>query len=207
MFLPIPTLFPLSVPTQANPMAFQQGIAWIMLVFVLAVGGALLWLTLTRESELSEATAPEESEASPPSEEAAPAVVEAEASAEAETPEAQPAPVAVLASTTKTTKATTKKRPGRPAKKKKPQPKTGDDFTRIEGVGPKINTVLKEAGITSYAQLAESNVEALYTVVREAKIRAATPDTWPEQAALAAAGQWTELESLQDNLKGGRRVD
>ena len=205
MFLPIPTIFPLSVPTQANPMVFQQGPIWILLVFVLAVGGALLWLTLTRESESSEASFPVlgENEDAP--------TVEAEISTDTETPTALPEPdsepVAALASTTTTTKATTKKRPGRPAKKKTPKPKAGDDFTRIEGVGPRIDTVLKEAGITSYAQLAESTVETLYTVVREAKIRAATPDTWAEQAALAAAGQWTELESLQDNLKGGRRVE
>jgi hypothetical protein len=38
-----------------------------------------------------------------------------------------------------------------------------------------------------------------------ADIHIATPDTWPEQAGLAAAGRWEELEALQDSLKGGRK--
>ena len=31
------------------------------------------------------------------------------------------------------------------------------------------------------------------------------PSTWPEQASLAAAGEWDALQALQDELKGGRR--
>ena len=30
-------------------------------------------------------------------------------------------------------------------------------------------------------------------------------DTWPEQAKLAAAGDWDGLKKLQDELKGGKR--
>ena len=30
------------------------------------------------------------------------------------------------------------------------------------------------------------------------------PASWPQQAGLAAAGQWDELEDLQDRLSGGR---
>jgi hypothetical protein len=37
-------------------------------------------------------------------------------------------------------------------------------------------------------------------------ITIADPSTWPEQAGLAAAGRWSELEVLQEELKGGRRV-
>ena len=33
----------------------------------------------------------------------------------------------------------------------------------------------------------------------------AVPDTWPEQAGLAAAGKWDELDRLQDELDGGKR--
>jgi hypothetical protein len=31
-------------------------------------------------------------------------------------------------------------------------------------------------------------------------------DTWPEQAKLAASGEWEALEKLQDELKGGKRT-
>jgi hypothetical protein len=30
------------------------------------------------------------------------------------------------------------------------------------------------------------------------------PTTWPEQAKMAADGNWDELKTLQDNLKGGK---
>jgi hypothetical protein len=37
-------------------------------------------------------------------------------------------------------------------------------------------------------------------------LRLADPTTWPEQAALAAQGEWEALAQLQDELKGGRRA-
>jgi hypothetical protein len=36
-------------------------------------------------------------------------------------------------------------------------------------------------------------------------MRLAASESWPEQAALAAAGDWQKLKELQDQLKGGRR--
>ena len=82
-----------------------------------------------------------------------------------------------------------------------------DDLKQIEGIGPKIEGVLNEAGITTFAHLAETEVARLQKIVREdAGITIAAPDTWPEQAGLAAAGRWDELAQLQGELKGGRRV-
>ena len=85
----------------------------------------------------------------------------------------------------------------------KPEP---DDLKKIEGIGPKISGLLQEKGILTFAQLANTQVETLRQFMLDAKLRIARPDTWPEQAALAAAGKWEELDTLQDNLKGGRRV-
>jgi predicted flap endonuclease-1-like 5' DNA nuclease len=81
-----------------------------------------------------------------------------------------------------------------------------DDLKRIEGIGPKISGVLQEAGITTFAQLAGADVGRLRQILREAGVRVANPTTWPEQAGLAAVGQWDGLEALQATLKGGRRV-
>jgi predicted flap endonuclease-1-like 5' DNA nuclease len=81
-----------------------------------------------------------------------------------------------------------------------------DDLQRIEGIGPKISGLLQAAGITTFAQLAAGDVGRLERIVREAGITIADPTTWPEQARLAAAGRWDELEVLQEELKGGRRV-
>ncbi len=81
-----------------------------------------------------------------------------------------------------------------------------DDLKRIEGIGPKISGVLQAAGITTFRQLATADVDRLSQIIREADIRLADATTWPEQARLAAAGEWDALEKLQDELKGGRRV-
>jgi predicted flap endonuclease-1-like 5' DNA nuclease len=81
-----------------------------------------------------------------------------------------------------------------------------DDLKRIEGIGPKISSVLQAAGITTYAQIATTVPDVLHQIVKEAGIRLAYPATWPEQAKLAAAGDWEALEALQSELKGGRRV-
>jgi len=46
----------------------------------------------------------------------------------------------------------------------------------------------------------------LQTILDESGIGLAWPETWPEQAQLAAAGDWGELEALQDELQRGRRL-
>lgn len=82
-----------------------------------------------------------------------------------------------------------------------------DDLRRIEGIGPKISALLQEAGIATFAQLAATDVGRLREILDAAPFRApADPSTWPEQAALAAQGDWEALARLQDELKGGRRV-
>jgi hypothetical protein len=88
----------------------------------------------------------------------------------------------------------------------KAEPSPPDDLKRIAGIGPKISSALQAAGITTYAQLAATEVGRLEEIIREAGIRIGFPDTWPEQASLAAVGKWEELKALQSELKGGRRV-
>ena len=79
----------------------------------------------------------------------------------------------------------------------------GDDLKVIEGIGPRIEEVLKAAGVRNYAALAELRPGRLQTIMREAGKRMAKPDTWPEQARLAADGEWQALKELQDSLKRG----
>ena len=86
-------------------------------------------------------------------------------------------------------------------------PAKPDDLKIVEGIGPKIEGILHDAGIKTFAELAATSVAQLEKIVREdAGIRIAFPDTWPEQARLAAAGEWDTLETLQDELKGGRHA-
>ena len=86
------------------------------------------------------------------------------------------------------------------------EPAEPDDLRRIEGIGPKISNVLQDAGITTFAQLAATETDRLREILSEGGIRIANPGTWPEQARLAAAGDWDGLKKLQGQLKGGRRV-
>jgi predicted flap endonuclease-1-like 5' DNA nuclease len=77
-----------------------------------------------------------------------------------------------------------------------------DDLTRIEGIGPKTSVVLQNSGIISFTKLANSSIEDLTILLRSNGLRA-RPDTWPQQASLAAIGAWDELIALQAKLKGG----
>ena len=79
-----------------------------------------------------------------------------------------------------------------------------DDLSKIEGIGPKISSVFQSAGIATFAQLAQSDVSDLQQILDDAEIRLGDPATWPQQAKLAASGDWDALQTLQDELLGGR---
>ena len=86
-------------------------------------------------------------------------------------------------------------------------PAKPDDLVIIEGIGPKINEILAKAGIVTFQQLAETPVERLTELLKGAGARFAShnPGTWPEQAALCAAGKWDEFKILTDELNAGVR--
>ena len=80
-----------------------------------------------------------------------------------------------------------------------------DNFQEIEGIGPKIETLLHEAGLLTYRQLAEAGTERLQEILHAAgdRFRLHDPTTWPDQAGLAAEGKWEELRDYQKYLNGG----
>ncbi len=84
----------------------------------------------------------------------------------------------------------------------------GDDLTRVEGIGPKIAGLLDDAGIRSFADLAVTPKSRLAEILVAAgpAFRLADPGTWPDQALLAARGEWEALERLKGQLRGGVRV-
>jgi predicted flap endonuclease-1-like 5' DNA nuclease len=89
------------------------------------------------------------------------------------------------------------------------EPPTPDKLTRIEGIGPKISSVLQAAGITTFSQLADTTPEQIEQILEESDPRLrrlAKPATWPEQAALAASGEWEALTALQKEFKRGQRA-
>ena len=84
-----------------------------------------------------------------------------------------------------------------------------DDLKLIEGIGPKIEGLLNDAGISTWQELADAPTDKVQAILDEAgpRYRMHDPATWAKQAKLAADAKWEELESLQDSLKGGKEVE
>jgi predicted flap endonuclease-1-like 5' DNA nuclease len=87
-----------------------------------------------------------------------------------------------------------------------PKGKKATDLKIIEGIGPKIEEVLKDAGIEDWSALAAAEPGNLKDILEEAgdQYRMHNPYTWPLQARLAAAGRWDEFKTYQEELKGGK---
>jgi len=79
----------------------------------------------------------------------------------------------------------------------------GDDLKVIEGIGPRVEEVLRAADVDSFERLASLRPGRIETILREAGGKMANPRSWPQQAALAAAGRWDDLRSLQARLDHG----
>ena len=90
-----------------------------------------------------------------------------------------------------------------------PAPVEKDDLRKIEGIGPKIAGLLNDAGIHTFAALAATEIDAVKQILVDAGGRYSShdPTTWPQQAKLAAAGEWDKLKTWQDELDGGKIVD
>ncbi|MDG2182728.1 MAG: DNA-directed RNA polymerase subunit beta' [Mariniblastus sp.] len=80
-----------------------------------------------------------------------------------------------------------------------------DDLTKIEGIGPQVAGLLNSVGLMSFQQLAQTTPDQIKEVLNHAGGIMATmnPSTWPDQAQLAAAGEWDKLKEWQDVLDGG----
>lgn len=80
-----------------------------------------------------------------------------------------------------------------------------EDLTIIEGIGLKVQAVLRAGGIHSLKQLSRTKPAKLKALLVAAGNRISNPDTWPAQAALAAAGKMDELKTMHAGLKAGRK--
>ena len=80
------------------------------------------------------------------------------------------------------------------------------DLKVIEGIGPKMESILKREGINTWQQLAETDPNRLKEILKAEGPRYAMidPTSWPRQAAMATVGNWEELENLQVDLAAGR---
>jgi len=83
-----------------------------------------------------------------------------------------------------------------------------DDLKKVEGIGPKIEGLLNDAGITTFVNLAATDVDKIKEILTAAGSRYAAhdPTTWPQQAKMAGNGEWDKLKKWQDELDGGKVV-
>ena len=77
----------------------------------------------------------------------------------------------------------------------------------IEGVGPKIEKLMHEAGLMNFNDVANAPLATLKKVLEDAgsRFRMHDPSTWSKQAKMAHEGKWNELAKWQGELKGGRK--
>lgn len=86
-------------------------------------------------------------------------------------------------------------------------PEGADDLQAIEGIGPKIANLLRNADITTFERLSETSLGELTRLLEAGGPRfgLADPLTWAEQASLLFNGDYVGFEQLKEELIGGVR--
>ncbi len=76
----------------------------------------------------------------------------------------------------------------------------------VEGIGPKMESVLHENGVNSWSELSGKSEEDLRNILNKYgdKYRIIDPSSWSAQASKAAAADWPGLITLQKSLDGGK---
>ena len=84
-----------------------------------------------------------------------------------------------------------------------------DDFKIIEGIGPKIEMILKQAEIKTWQVLSQMTPDEIQEILIETggeRYKMHDPTTWPSQAKLASESRWEELKAYQNDLFGGKKL-
>jgi len=82
-----------------------------------------------------------------------------------------------------------------------------NDLKIVEGIGEKIDSILRNNGITTWLQLSQASPEKIKDMLLTdggPNYKIHEPKTWPAQALLAHEGKWEQLKEYQDQLTGGR---
>ncbi len=85
-----------------------------------------------------------------------------------------------------------------------------DDFSCLDGIGPRISSVLRSAGVKTFAKLAAKETDEIREILTASNpnlLKLSDPASWPEQAGMAAEGEWGSLKALQGTLKEARRQE
>ena len=86
-----------------------------------------------------------------------------------------------------------------------PQKNGQDNLQLVEGIGPKIESLLHAGGIHTFIDLQNASVDELKAILEQAgaRFKLAKPETWPVQAEYCSKGDWQGLKDYQDYLQGG----
>jgi len=69
-----------------------------------------------------------------------------------------------------------------------------DDLTQLSGIGPRIESILGEGGVTTYDKLQHTSVEELRQIIAgSGALPPSSLPSWPTQAAYATKGDWEGL--------------
>lgn len=82
-----------------------------------------------------------------------------------------------------------------------------DNLQVVEGIGPKMEEVLKDNGIKTHADLGSKStaeIKAILGRYGEKYTKIIDPSTWSQQASMANQGNWEGLIALQKQLDTGR---
>jgi predicted flap endonuclease-1-like 5' DNA nuclease len=147
---------------------------WIILVVAVIALALILWLARGQKQ------APPADTTLPPKE-AAPAAA----------PATPPPPAAKAPAAPEPAAAATAAAPGMP-----------DDLLRLKGVGPKIAGILKEQGVTRFAQIAAWSDADIAAIDARLGNFAGRPkrDNWVDQARLLASGDTSAYEAKYGKL-------
>ncbi len=88
----------------------------------------------------------------------------------------------------------------------KPDDNQMDDLQKLEGIDARIEKLLNEADIKSYAKLATMDRDYLKKLLEQGgkEFTTSEPKSWPYQAELAAKENWSRLKEYQAFLLDGR---
>ncbi|QWX83423.1 hypothetical protein H0I23_13305 [Cellulophaga sp. HaHaR_3_176] len=81
-----------------------------------------------------------------------------------------------------------------------------DDLKLVEGIGPKIEGMFKDAGIKTWKALSNAKVSECQKVLDGGgtRYKIHDPASWPIQAKMCYEGKWKELAKWQSEHKGGK---
>ena len=77
-----------------------------------------------------------------------------------------------------------------------------DDLAIIDGIGPKIEELYRQQGVTTFAQVARMSVHELQSLLDKGgpNFKLANPATWAQQAQLILDNRWGDLKTLHAEL-------